>query len=973
MSTVPRPLRELFEAALDLPLAAREQFLLSHCTDADERERLRRMLEAEPGPEGALPDMEAVALADTLPDDLHTDALRRGSRIGSFELLDVLGEGGSSTVFRAVRTSDGVRQEVALKLLRRGIYTPDAQRQFRRERRALAQLRHPGIARLIEGGITDNGLAYIALDLVDGLPITSYARAGRLDLPSRLRLFLDVCLAVDAAHRALIVHRDLKPSNVLVTNDAAVKLLDFGIAKLLDADDETQTRLPAFTPAYASPEQRTGGQITTATDVYSLGILLGELMTGVRIKEGSTHTPSSQISGEPEAGVLPAPARVTRRQLRGDLDNIVMKAIDVDPAKRYASAGAFADDIERLLDGRTVAAHPQSSWYRARKFVGRHRGGVATTVLFLLAMFAALGIALRQTSVAERESRLAHEQAERSDAAWRFLVGVFDHAEPNANLGKAISGRELVEQGERELTSSTNDVSGTSLDLTVMIAHLYWDLGDFERAEPLLAKALAATSRADVPDDVKVRVLTAIAGIEQVKHKYDDSLKHAQQALAIARRIGPAGTDSASQARRITAVSYIGKDDSKSAEPILREALARDGETYGASSAAVVDDSIYLGQALTELTRFDDAVTVLRNAVALARKVHGPVHSSVSDALQYLSGALGYSGDPRGAEEAMREAAEIDNKVFGPEHNETLLALGNLYWTIEQQGRYAEALRGRLSMVPMLDKVSATRSETVASAYTSIANDYGMLGQFPEAEAAFRKALAMWARLQGSNDEWDSADPMIGLANNLRWDGHYEEAENVLRKAIAIEEKHEPADSGWLNRDRGILGDMLRQSGHFQEGLRDLAAATQARGDAKADPLFSVLLASLSQAQLDTGDAVSAHATATKSVEMGRQVFTSKQASLGTPLFALGRAELALGHPDKAEPLFREAIALRSPPNPPGDPRVLEIEVSLVIALEALGQSGEAAAMRGAITPTLAALHSPYADILRQRLARKAR
>jgi serine/threonine-protein kinase len=400
MHTTPA-LRELFETALELDVAEREKFLNSRCPDHALRAQLHRMLAADAQAKATLA-RDASELADTLMQASPPLALPPGSRVGSFTIRDIIGTGGYSTVFRAERTQDGVRQHVALKILDRLLYTEEAQRQFRRERQALANLRHPGIARLIEGGITETGLAYIALELIDGVPITEHARVNRLDLRARLKLFIDVCLAVEAAHRALIVHRDLKPGNVLVTVPGEVKLLDFGIAKLLDAEDETQTRLPAFTPAYAAPEQRNNGPITTATDVYALGVLLGELITGERLSGESGGTPSGRVSENQAPGVLPAPAPVTRRLLRGDLDNIVMKAIDVDSDLRYASAGALANDIDRLLDGMPVLAHPPSAWYRTRKFVNRHRGGVLSTAAFLLAVFAALGIALWQAHVAQR-------------------------------------------------------------------------------------------------------------------------------------------------------------------------------------------------------------------------------------------------------------------------------------------------------------------------------------------------------------------------------------------------------------------------------------------------------------------------------------------------------------------------------------------------------------------------------------------
>jgi tetratricopeptide (TPR) repeat protein len=266
-------LRDLFEACLDLMPAERRAYLSAHCADATLRARVERLLSADTD-DDALFSGGAPAAAQAIGEVDTAQTLPPDSRIGSFELLEVLGEGGSSTVFRACREVEGVRQYVALKLLRRGLYSPDAQKQFRRERQALTQLRHAGIARLIEGGVTESGVAYIALELIEGKPLTEYARSRKLDLRQRMALFLQICRAVEAAHRALIVHRDLKPSNVLVTNDGQVKLLDFGIAKLLDDSDGLQTHLPAFTPAYAAPEQRTGEPITTATDVYALGIAL---------------------------------------------------------------------------------------------------------------------------------------------------------------------------------------------------------------------------------------------------------------------------------------------------------------------------------------------------------------------------------------------------------------------------------------------------------------------------------------------------------------------------------------------------------------------------------------------------------------------------------------------------------------------------------------------------------------------------
>ena len=283
----PPSLRDLFEAALELPPTERMAYLAQHCSEREQIAAIERMLEADQNMTPRLLDRSVDAVLERIGDvQPAASVAQSGTQVGPFTVLDKLGEGGSSIVFRAFREQAGVKQTVALKLLRRGLFSSEEQRRFRRERLALAQLQHPGIARLIEGGITENGIPYIALELIDGKPITDYVQANGLDVRDRLRVFTAACRAVEAAHRALIVHRDLKPTNVLVTREGNVKLLDFGIAKLLDGepDDSTRTQHHAMTPAYAAPEQFDHGMITTATDVYALGVLLNEMMTGSRRK-----------------------------------------------------------------------------------------------------------------------------------------------------------------------------------------------------------------------------------------------------------------------------------------------------------------------------------------------------------------------------------------------------------------------------------------------------------------------------------------------------------------------------------------------------------------------------------------------------------------------------------------------------------------------------------------------------------------
>jgi len=344
---------------------------------------------------------------------VHSTGLQ-GTRIGPYTLDAWIGDGGSASVYRAHRLLEGVRQTVAIKVLHRGLQAPEARQQFDREQRVLSVLEHASIARWIDGGVTRDGVAYLVLEFVDGQSITSFARARKLSVRARIQLMIEVANAVDAAHRALIVHRDLKPGNLLVNESGQIKLLDFGIAKLLENEGEPQTQVHMYTPAYAAPEQRAGGTITTATDVYAMGVILGELLTGKRFNSDITTTPSLQIDDvATEEGELPAPPAKLRKLIKGDLDNILLKALAGDPNQRYSSAAAFADDLLRALDGRPVAAHPPSRWYRASKFVKRHKFSVALVTVLSLGIIASSIVSVLFAISAER----ARERAELSFSA----------------------------------------------------------------------------------------------------------------------------------------------------------------------------------------------------------------------------------------------------------------------------------------------------------------------------------------------------------------------------------------------------------------------------------------------------------------------------------------------------------------------------------------------------------------------------
>ena len=850
-------LRDLFEEAIQLAPQARPDFLAQRCPDPELRARVERLIAADS--DQTLLSGNAQIAALSIGEAELVQVLPPGTRVGPFELVAVLGEGGSSTVFRARRDVEGVRQDVALKVLRRGLYSPDAQRQFRRERQALSQLKHPGIARLIEGGLTENGFAYIALDLVEGRTITDYARENRLNLKARLQLFLQVCRAVEAAHRALIVHRDLKPSNVLVTDDGQVKLLDFGIAKLLDGgNDDTQTRLPAFTPAYAAPEQRTGGLITTATDVYALGILLGELVTGQRLSGDSGRTPSSQVRQDDEPGVLPASAHITRRSLRGDLDNIVLKAIDPEPERRYVSAGALASDVDRFIEGRPVAAHPPSAWYRAQKFVSRHRGGVGATVLFLLAIFAALGAAIWQANEARQAARLAEREASRANATRDFLVRVFRASDPRIAQDKPrgqITAKELLDLNAPRISKDFATDADTQIELLGIAASIYRELDDQPRYETLHRQQIDLARQRY--GDLHPAILTGLlddADHANDRNDYAQAMTFLEEADPLIRRAGldrsalrarwlrirsdvtfpenDPRTAVGEQALKDAALLYaqvapddpgrlktltgqgfraLSKDPAK-AEPFFLQAIAA-----AANSGDRDDDKLqqfaYPGLAQARETRGDyaGAENALEHAAALARKTYGETHSTTWVPAAEYAWRLHRSGQ--------RERADA---LF-----DHLLGVIPKDWTRDSFGEYARefyaerlAAEGRAQeAIPMLEGALRRYQEKPGVSYELrrnrlyLGDAYDRVGRSAEARAMIKSSLD--ERLA-----FDPADHRTVLTGRERW-GRF-----LLT--------HDDA-AGAEEQFRAVLdraqGRTLEPIALAQGGMARLAIA---RGDAKA-------------------------------------------------------------------------------------------------------------------------------------------
>ena len=848
-------LRALFDVAADLQADERESWIAAHIADAGDRDALARLLAAADDSGGGFLDTPIGEHAGALVADSVLAERLVGQRIGAFRLVRLLGKGGMAAVFLATREGGDFRQDVAVKLLRRGLYSEIEQRLFQRERQVLASLNHPNIARLIDGGLTDAGVPYLVMDYVDGQPITRYATAHALDARARLALFLTVCRAVEAAHRALIVHRDIKPSNILVAGDGSVKLLDFGIAKLLEDNVENAT-VGIFTPDYAAPEQIAAKTVTTATDVYALGVLLHELLLGVR--PGPTPRRPSALA-DANGGDGPARAALHRR-LRGDLDNIILKALEPEPERRYASAGAFAEDIERHLAGQPVAAHPPSRWYRARKFVARHKGGVMTTAAFLLAIVAALGIALWQ-------GRIARQEAGRANVVRDFLISIFRSAGADLPKDKRPSADDLVEEAARRLIGENDLPASTRADLLAALARISISVGAHDRAIGLLDAAAPLVGA----NDARALDIT-VARAQALDGKSDPAgviaLLDPLRGRLLARHddIGYAGIVVLADA-----LIHAASNRTDDALTLLREARVAAEQDAARLPDAALAVSIGEAHELIDARRFREGLERADAAVALWRRQGARINPDIAVTYSDIAKAAEATGDIARAEAAYKEAIALDERFFDKPNPHSAWDTGVYGSFLVAQGRYAEAEPYLQKGLDLRKTLYGTDDPNTLYAYSGMGKLYTGEGRLDEAIRWYGEGIGICARTQ------------------LR--------HNVCSQLLSLR----------------ALAEGRQQ--HFAEAERDLRAAMELQKSISGDesPAYAYVLKVLATVEVGEGQYEAAIASAERVLQISRSVQGGMvQADLDTrywrarALFALGRNDEALAEMLDVEPKYTD-------------------------------------------------------------------
>ncbi len=963
------------DEALALDPAAVGPFLDQACSDDDTvRREVERLLDACAKADAFLEDPPSRLAAELLAEQ----PVLEGRRIGPYLVSARIGRGGMGVVYLAERDDGQFRQRVALKLVPRGLETEHAVRRFLDERQILASLSHPGIARLLDGGVTTDGLPYFAMEYVEGTPIDKYCETHALDVEARLELFAQVCDAVQYAHQNLVVHRDLKPSNILVTepgSDGAPgrpKLLDFGIAKLLDDGspretgrrDSTGTGARWLTPRYASPEQVRGANVTTMSDGYALGVLLYELLTGRSPYPREADTPAALEQAvcdtePPKPSSAASDARVGRR-LRGDLDTIVLTAMQKEPARRYASAGALADDIRRHLAGLPVRARPDTLRYRTTKWVRRHRLGTAVAAALALSLLGGAFGTAWQATVAGRERDRARQQEATTARASELLVEMFRLSDPDVARGTTITAREVLDRGARRVEADFAGDPPLQAALMAELGKIYQNLGLFDDAQRLVTRAadiwrkrgpsaelagalhrLGVLERArTLPVPAVTRLREALAmrqalvpvprgdvanTLHELGRAYADQGQHVdaertfREAMAMMREVhGPRSPQVAATLFSLAA-SFHNRGDFKSAEPLFRETidLYRDSPSPRDSLAATA--RINLATVLMIRERYADAEPLLREGLAQRRAIYGTSHPATIASMSALGALLHNTSQLGEAETLLRELREVALARLGPQHADLLVANQLLGGVLTNTGRYAEA--------------EQLYRETIAGWRVIEPNGEGPFGVYAvhhlaEAEisrGALESARANFAFVTATGRRILSpTHPYIalgerGLGRVELERGRADSAELHFRRALAILEGRVRPNHRYLLAVQRSLGEALGARGRV----------------ADADSLLR------------------------KVVATERTALPPQHIDFARSLQAHGALRLSAGDAKGAEPLLREALAIRNARLRPQQWQVAETESMLGAALAALGRPGEAQPMLKHAYETMLAARGP--------------
>jgi len=803
--------KKLFAEALEQAPENRAQFLQQHCSDqALINEVLGMLAEEANTTHGSL----SKIVGEGIQALKASYALQPGSTLGNFEIIQLLGEGGMGAVYLAKRQEATFSQTVAIKIIHSHMLNTLAITRFQQERQILANLNHSNIARLLDGGTTSEGMPYLVMEYVVGEPIIDYCRRLQLGIRARLRLFTQVCQAISYAHQHLVVHRDIKPSNILVTAEGQVKLLDFGIAKILQqeapennepaqATPVTEAHGRVLTPATAAPEQILGDDITTRTDIYGLGTLLFHLVT-----ERPLYITESFVRRELEKAIcdLPAPrpssiefaeqsesARNFRKNLRGDLDTIVLKALHKEPQRRYVSAEQFATDIGRFLKQQPIMARPDSFGYLVKKFIQRNTLGVALASILVFCLLGFTSLLFIQSQALAKQKRAAERGANVAEEINQFLLDVFRAADPNDNNGQVPNALDLLRQAEDkldQLKASTN----LKHKLLLALGNVNKSLNQLPKAEALLheAEQLAASDNSIAAMDV-INTQNELADLYYLQGDYPRALQQNEDNLEAYQSLLTTAGESdraAIEAQIAVALSSLAACNAETgnldeSEALYRQAIEMETRLHGQNSINVAQNRSYLADTLRTKADFEGSLAELEQATDIMRRELGNQNVDLALALNQIASTQRVLGNFTAAMAAAEESLSMLRVIYTGPAAETAATLGNISHLYREMQNYDAAEAARRESIAMLKAAVGEKHLYVAGSLSSLGSIQIESGKLDEAEATFNESIAIFRESAPEGTEHISS-PLYFLGKIADVRNQPELALPYLKEALAI-------------------------------------------------------------------------------------------------------------------------------------------------------------------------------------------
>jgi serine/threonine-protein kinase len=819
-----RRMEELFDRAVELPPDEQEAFL-GAAVEGDP-ELIREVL--------ALLQADADAADRDLKDAVGRVAASltsgaggdeaTGRALGPWRIVRPLGEGGMGTVYLAERADGEFDATAAVKLVRGGLPSPFLEERLRAERQILAGLVHPNIARLLDGGSTEDGTPYLVMEFVEGTPITTWCDDQAATPQERVRLFLEVCDAVAYAHQQLVVHHDIKPGNILVTREGKPKLLDFGVARIVDTVDagtsgEVTSSWFLVTPAYASPEQLRGERAGAAADIYALGVLLYRLLAG-RLPLELDGLPRDQATRrvlDEVPPVLSAVADVPRqRQFQGDMDAILSRALRKEPGGRYPSVTAFAEDIRRHLDGLPISARRDDWRYRAGKFVRRNRGAVSSGALVTLLLLAFTISSVAQARGLARERDRAERERETAQRVTGFLTGLFEEADPNRNP-EPLTARELVDRGAASLFDQMRDEPEVRGAVALALGGVYQSLGAYAEAAPFLDSAEAVARREGVEAEELAVILESQGALAYDLGDYDRASAAYTEGLEAALASGD-GVLAADLAEGLAGVEAE-LAELEVAEARYRDVLALRRSVEPRDDGALATTLLNLADVLRSLGEYDEAVTLGEECLELTRSAYGPNSLQMASALNHLASTIRSADRPADALPYLQEGLAVRRAVHPDGHPETAASLGNLSGVLGALQRHDEAERARRESLAMFKQFFPDEHLYVAATTHSLGESLVAQEKYDEALQTLLEGLRLHRAALGE-DHPNNGYPLTALGRLHLTLGEPDRAEPYLREAYRLRREG-------LGREHWFVGATALDLGRAVDemGRRDEARA----------------------------------------------------------------------------------------------------------------------------------------------------